>query len=139
MTIELIMAGDYRVLVHYLESVTEDEIVIFKLKFEHSLILTENGDDAHVLILIRTVYDSVDEAVRYIVVLGLFWVSDVVRLEMQPVAAEVKHANVFAFLQFTHFKSELRYLFWEVAQTLQSLLLLFLLIHFLRADLHLFY
>ena len=78
-----------------------------------------------------------DKAIRHIVILSFHGVPDVVRLEVKPVATEVKHSNVLALLHFSHFETELWDFFRKIVQTLQSLLFLLLLIHFLSVDLHL--
>ena len=81
------MTADDRVLVDYLERITEDKIIVFKLELEHTLVLAQNCDETHVLILIWCVSDPMNETIWHIVVLCLHRVPDVVGLKVQPIAA----------------------------------------------------
>ena len=137
MAIELVVSADNCVLVDYLERITEDEEVIFKFELEKSFVFAHYCDETHVFVFVRGVNDSMYEAIWHIVVLGLHWVSDVVGLEVKPVATEVQHSDVLALLHLSDFKAELRGFFWEVIKPLKSLLLLLLLHPLLCVDFHL--
>ena len=126
------------VLIDYLECIAEDEEVVFKFELEHSFIFTEYCDETHVFVFVRCVHDSVYEAIWHVIVFSFHRVSDVVGLEVKPVAAEVQHTNVFALLHLSHFKAELRDFFRKVVKPLQSLFFLLLLCPLLRVDFHLF-
>ena len=137
MAIELVVSAENRVLVDYLEGITEDEEVIFKFELEKSFIFAHYSDETHVFVFVRGVYDSMYEAVRHIIVLGLHRVSDVVWLEVKPVVAEVQHTDVFALLHLPDFKAELRDFLWQIIKSLQPLLFLLLLHPLLCVEFHL--
>ena len=137
MAIELVVSADNRVLVDNLEGITEDKEVVFEFKLEKSFIFAHYCDETHVFVFVRGVDDSMYEAIRHIIVFGLHRVSDVVRLEVKPVVAEVQHTDVFALLHLPDFKAELRDFFGEVIQSLKSLLFLLLLHPLLCVEFHL--